>query len=409
MRESQDFRRMKIAVILGSIAPLEGGGFTFQDDLVDALLALAPQSQHHFSIVGNFPSKMENSSRQNAGNISYLQFGSSRFDRFGRIARTVLGENSYLARAVGIKTALDRFLMAKGTEMVWFATPFFRATELPYIYTVWDLQHRVQPWFPEVSSRGRWNYRDAYYGGAIRRAFRVIVANSTAQREADRAYGLDPDRALVLPHPTPGFAINHAKLPRPNVPTSVADLPDYFLYAAQFGPHKNHVGLLKALAILRDSVGRVANVVFVGHDLGNLEHVRKTAERLGLDRQVRFLGFVSRTDLVALYRNAIALVFPSFFGPENLPPLEAFALSCPVIAARVNGAQEQLGDAALLFDPADSVAMSEAMSLVMDSLSLRSTLIDRGIARASRWRASHYVTSVIKEFDKFAEIRCCWG
>jgi glycosyltransferase involved in cell wall biosynthesis len=42
------------------------------------------------------------------------------------------------------------------------------------------------------------------------------------------------------------------------------------------------------------------------------------------------------------------LRYPSFFGAENLPPLEAFALGCPVIAADMPGAREQLGDAAIL-------------------------------------------------------------
>jgi hypothetical protein len=40
---------------------------------------------------------------------------------------------------------------------------------------------------------------------------------------------------------------------------------------------------------------------------------------------VRFLGFVPRSDLVMLYRHAFALAYVTFFGPENLPPLEVRA------------------------------------------------------------------------------------
>src|SRR5256885_13294906 len=59
--------------------------------------------------------------------------------------------------------------------------------------------------------------------------------------------------------------------------------------------------------------------------------------------QVEIRDFAARDEVLALYRTAAALVFPTFFGPDNLPPLEAFAAGCPVLASRVEGADEQLG------------------------------------------------------------------
>src|SRR5207249_4800394 len=119
---------------------------------------------------------------------------------------------------------------------------------------------------------------------------------------------------------------------------------EFLFYPAQFWPHKNHVNLLLALDLLRGSAGVELDLVLTGSDKGNLNHVTKTAVALGLTSQVHILGFVPKADLRELYREAVSLTFASFFGPDNIPPLEAFALGCPVVAAAVPGSEEQLGN-----------------------------------------------------------------
>ena len=69
---------------------------------------------------------------------------------------------------------------------------------------------------------------------------------------------------------------------------------DYLFYPAQFWAHKNHVNLLLALKLLQSRLERPLSVVFVGADHGNLQHVKATADQLGLTDRVHFLGFVPR-------------------------------------------------------------------------------------------------------------------
>ena len=81
---------------------------------------------------------------------------------------------------------------------------------------------------------------------------------------------------------------------------------------------------------------------------------------------------------------AAALAFPTRFGPDNIPPLEAFAQDSPVVASRVDGAEEQLGDAALLFDPASPEVIARQLAAVLAIAALRSTLMERGRARVAK-------------------------
>jgi glycosyltransferase involved in cell wall biosynthesis len=278
----------------------------------------------------------------------------------------------------------------------------------PYFATVWDLQHRLQPWFPEVSSWGRWRYRENALREVLQRAVAVITPNRVGKEELIQFYDVPPDRITCLAHPTPSFALKNAQ---GRAIDSISDrvLPERFLlYPAQFWPHKNHVNLIAALKLLKDRDGIVIKLVLVGSDAGNLAHVQNVVESWQMQDSVTFLGFVSRSDLIYLYQNAFALTYLSYFGPENLPPLEAFALGCPVIASAVTGSKEQYGEAALLVDPTNVEAIAAAIKLVHENPRERDALVARGHARAQRWTAKDYVAGVLKMLDEFEPIRRCW-
>ncbi len=398
---------MKIALLVDRIPRVQGGGATFEEDALEALLEIAAASEHEFVVAG--PAR--DAELDQAGlpkNVALLDTGSATSSRMSRAMSALAPGLMFARKALGWRTPLDRRLRSCGVDVVWFLTPMFVDTDMPYVYTVWDLQHRLQPWFPEVSSGGRWLYREAMYSQAAQRAMRVIVANKRAQSELQSFYGVPPENILCLPHPTPTFALRFENAASPS--TAIAPFMNvpFVFYPAQFWPHKNHVMLLKALARIRERGAGTVHAVMCGSDVGNQGFVRDRAVALGVDDIVHFPGFVSRDDLVNLYRHAVALAFPSMFWPENLPPLEAMALGCPVIAAHVAGAEEQLGDAARLVDPLDVDAWANAIIELRDSPEHRSTLLERGRRRARAWTARDYVTAVCAELDRFALVRECW-
>ena len=53
------------------------------------------------------------------------------------------------------------------------------------------------------------------------------------------------------------------------------------------------------------------------------------------------------------------MVMPSYFGPTNMPPLEAFAMKTPVVVSDLPGIRDQVGEAALLVEPENPKALSE--------------------------------------------------
>jgi glycosyltransferase involved in cell wall biosynthesis len=232
----------------------------------------------------------------------------------------------------------------------------------------------------------------------------VIVPNAAGKEQLLRYFPVEQERVLCLPHPTPEFALREVDDAAASQARERLGIRGrYLFYPAQFWAHKNHYNALRALAALDGY-----ELVLVGSDKGQAQHVSKLASGLGVSERVHELGFVESDELVALYRGAHALLYPSFLGPENLPPLEAFALGCPVVAADVPGAREQLGGAALLASPTDPEAIAAAVRQLEDE-GERGRRIEEGRRLAGEYTAERYVRGVFGFLDEFENIRRCWA
>ncbi len=104
---------------------------------------------------------------------------------------------------------------------------------------------------------------------------------------------------------------------------------------------------------------------------------------------LRPLGRVTDAELRALYEAAACLIFPSRYEGFGLPPLEAMACGCPVLAARAGAVPEVCGEAALWFAP-DGEGLPEALARLLAGQALAERLRGEGLARAARftWRAA---------------------
>jgi glycosyltransferase involved in cell wall biosynthesis len=183
-------------------------------------------------------------------------------------------------------------------------------------------------------------------------------------------------------------------------------LPErYYFYPAQFWPHKNHLRIVQALGWLRDTKHTAVHVVFSGSRDGHIRQrtfaeMMETACKLAVDSQIHYLGYAGDSDMPALYAEARALLMPTFFGPTNIPVLEAWQFGCPVITSDIRGIREQAGDAALLVDPRSVEAIAAAMDRVWNDASVRFLLAERGKHRLSLYTPEDYrrrLSAIIRE------------
>ena len=305
--------------------------------------------------------------------------------------------------------SLERAALQQRVGMMWFVGGgVYDTLNIPYIATVWDVQHRTHPWFPEVSTDGRWEYREAMHSRFLRRATRIITGTEIGREQLSWFYQIPQDRIKVLPHPTPSLSSGTIPV---EVGSNLSLLKErkFVMYPAQFWAHKNHYGLLLGIKLLRDSHGIDLDLVLTGSDKGNQGYIRKLVDDLGLSSRVHMPGFVSSEELIWLYQHALALVYPSYSGPENLPPLEAYSQGCPVLISDYPGAREQLGDAAMYFDPHVPSSIAAALEQLLKNPALRDELVRKGKLRSEKWTSLDYVHGAISIFDEFEAVRCCWA
>ena len=400
---------MKVGIYLGDQSPDTGGGYTFQADLFHAFSRLVSESQHRFMVFGR------EEHRESVLTATSNRVGFSSLPKRTPVDRIqfMLQRDMSFARAHWRRKGwLQRQAEQEDIECMWFLGSDCHLLDMPYIAVVWDLQHRTLPWFPEVAYQGEWDAREAANAWFLRRATAVITGTRAGADEVMRFYQIQPNVLKILPHPTPSAALRAAKAgPRDSESDVLGKYGigrPYLIYPAQFWAHKNHVTLLDAVSRLRQQ-GIQLDVVFTGSDKGNRPYCERVSRELGLTEFVHFLGFVPADDLISLYRYAVALAYVSHGGPENLPPLEAFALGCPVLAANVPGAHEQLGDCVLYLNPHSAESIAEACRQILDDSGLRERLTLAGRERAQKWTGEDFVRGVFAILDDIEPMRRTWG
>jgi glycosyltransferase involved in cell wall biosynthesis len=154
----------------------------------------------------------------------------------------------------------------------------------------------------------------------------------------------------------------------------IGEMP-YFLAVGSQSLHKNFAGLLKAFQMFKETN---VELVVVG---GKFDRVFKNSGEIDNER-VRYLSEVNDTELCALYKNAICLVFPSFYEGFGFPVLEAMSLGCATLCSNASSLPEIGGKATLYFDPSNSNEIFQQMTRVMTDTELRNQMVAKGFNQA---------------------------
>jgi glycosyltransferase involved in cell wall biosynthesis len=135
--------------------------------------------------------------------------------------------------------------------------------------------------------------------------------------------------------------------------------------------------------------------------------LEELASTLGVYERVRFDGQRTREQLIEVYREADAVVFPvQWSEPWGLVPLEAMALGRPVVATGRGGSGEYLADGhnALLFEAGDPVALADALRELAADQELRRRLTTKGYQTAERYSEDAFNRRALEEMIKVS--RC---
>lgn len=274
----------------------------------------------------------------------------------------------------------DGFYESLGCDVMHFTWQRYVVCSMPTIYNPHDLQHL---YLPQLWPAEEIAWRETVYSMGCRLSQTIIVGSQWAKDDVLRQYRVAPEKVQVVPEGATGQMAAQAGVGQAQDVRQRYRLPEkYLLYPAIMWPHKNHVKLLQALALLRDRQGIVAPLVCTGKPMANSwSQIESLIRELNLESQVQCLGFIPEADLRAIQRSAYCLVQPSLFEASSLPIFDAWSDGVPVACSRLTALPEQVGDAGLLFNALDPEDIAGAIQVIMTDRDVYQDLRARGYRR----------------------------
>jgi glycosyltransferase involved in cell wall biosynthesis len=304
--------------------------------------------------------------------------------RHPRIVEAAQGVGGLPARLSVSLSRSDGTIERGGVDVIHFILQRAFFTRVPSLYHPHDLQHRHLPQFFTPRERVK---RDVMLKSFCDQARRVSVTSSWVKRDLIEQYQLPTEKIDVVPLTGSLGAYANPTAADLTAATTKFAMPGegFVFYPAQTWPHKNHLRLIEAIAMLRDRDGLMVPLICSGHQTDHIAKIRRRIEELRLDDQVKFVGFVSPLELQCLYRLCRCVCIPTLFEAASGPLNEAFMAGAPAACSNVTSLPEQAADAALVFDPYDARDIATALHRLWTEDELRRTLAARGKQRVSRF------------------------
>ncbi|MGB2695039.1 MAG: glycosyltransferase family 1 protein [Dehalococcoidia bacterium] len=250
------------------------------------------------------------------------------------------------------------------------------------VVTVHDVTFMLIPQRYHVA---RLLYMEAVTRSATRVADAIVTPSQTVRQDVIRVLRVAPERIVAIPE---AAGAQYVPVDDEDALGRVRwkyQLPTrYILSVGSLEPGKNRARLFRAYADLRDE-NAAPPIVVAGQPAWRYQDDFDLVERLGLEDRVRFLGYVPDEDMPALYSGATCFAFPSLYEGFGLPVLEAMACGAPVLTSNVSATAEVAGDAALLVDPHDTLAITAALDRLLSDAELRAELRSKGLDRARQF------------------------
>ncbi|HEY9005603.1 glycosyltransferase family 4 protein [Ohtaekwangia sp.] len=237
-------------------------------------------------------------------------------------------------------------------------------TRVRKIFWIADFQHKyLQHFFSEEEI----NIRDKNFDGIASLPLKLVLSSEDARSDFNKFYPAHRSEVVVMPFATTLPAFEHLSISALRSKYSL-EAP-YFMSPNQFWAHKNHIVILKAIARLKHK-GYIYKVAFTGNEKdyrnpGYAESLKEYARQNGIEEQVRFLGFIDRSEQLQLMKHSLAIIQPSLFEGWSTVIEDAKAMDQVIVASHLNVHKEQCGNQAHYFDPANEAALAEIMESVI--------------------------------------------
>ena len=292
-----------------------------------------------------------------------------------------------------VKTRMDKLDVFHAQ----FIIPPFLACKT--VVSILDLTYEHYPQFFPASQR---TWMKTAIPWSAKHADHVITLSQHAKADIMRTYGVPEQKVTVTSLAAASeFVPGNRKEAKAIIANKYGISRDFILYLGRLQARKNLSRLVEAYNDLK-KVGFSHKLVLAGKPDFFFESVKNLIRELKLQDDVILPGYVPAEDVPTFYNAAEVFVFPSFYEGFGLPVVEAMACGTPVITSIGSSLEEVAGDAALLVDPMDQVALLQALRQVLEDSALRLRLSAAGLQRSKQFDFQSAARNTLAVYESLA-------
>lgn len=283
-----------------------------------------------------------------------------------------------------------------------FFTPSHYGPRFSPIKTVVSIMDVSYLSFPELFRKKDLYQLRSWSAYSVKNAAKVLTISKASKDDIISAYGVLEEKVVVTYPGVKKSQIVNSKyqLSMDKLREKYGIRENYILFVGTLQPRKNIAKLVEAFSLLLQKTKEKPQLLIVGKRGWLYESILSCPNVYGVEKEVKFLEFVSDEELQLLYQHALFFILPSLYEGFGLPVLEAMSNGCPVIVSSVSSLPEAGGKAALYVDPENAQDIAEKMeSLVLDE-SLRKDLRKKGLEHVKKFsweKAAKETLDVLQE------------
>jgi glycosyltransferase involved in cell wall biosynthesis len=378
--------KQRIALILDN-EPKSGGVFYNQINLINNILKI---KNYDFLIISTNKNNNEFLKKEN---LLFSNFNLTKsfwlFEKIMFFVKSFLIEikalrlSSYLG-----KNVFEKYLIKNKVDLV----IFFSISELSlvlqktnYVNLYLDSCHLENPEFPEIRNFNEFFRRENNYRKILNSSVFILSGSKSCSEELKENYSIKKNKIIefvYLPQNTKeqeNYNGLNNYIENRKLKEFLEEKKKFIFYPANYWSHKNHIYIIEALEELINKKNYPFYCVFCGADKqNNKSYLIERSKNLNLSDKILFLDHISTNDLIKIYKNSFAMVMPTYFGPINIPPIEAHKYGVPVLYSKKFANLDFDEEYQMPLDIENKYSLVNSLIKIYEDNDLKYTLIENG-------------------------------
>jgi glycosyltransferase involved in cell wall biosynthesis len=353
-------KRIKVGIVYSYDEDWIGGTYYYQN-LIQSLNLLPDARKPHLVILSNTIASFSSIKALNYPFITYKKLNTlSFFEKY---------RNKIISKLFSKKIIPKKKIINFGIDVL------FRPSEIKipnsiekHLFWIPDFQ---EVYLPHLFSKDYLDYRKKSQEELLTSDKHILFSSNDVYNDFKKLYPTAKSKSFVV-----NFSVFHPnfseiKIEKLKAKYQLADVP-YFFSPNQFWKHKNHIVVLKAIKKIKENHNFNFQILFSGKESDSrnptyFEEIKQFVSENSLEKNIKFLGFIDRSEQLCFMKNALAVIQPSLFEGWSSVVEDAKAMNQNLIVSSLNVHKEQLENKAHYFNPNDENELMNQIILFLEN------------------------------------------